>query len=55
MAYGERLRAAGVPCDIMEFTNLAHGFMHIRGMVPAAGVAFDEVLARFRAMLPSQA
>ncbi|MES3021607.1 MAG: alpha/beta hydrolase [Pseudomonadota bacterium] len=51
LAYAERLRVAGVSCDIMEFPHLTHGFMHIRGVVPAASVAFDEVVARFRTML----
>lgn len=51
VAYGERLRAAGIGCELMEFSHLTHGFMHIRGVVPAACAAFDEVLARFRRML----
>lgn len=51
VAYCERLRAAGVACDLMEFPHLTHGFMHIRGLVPAAAVAFDDVVARFRKLL----
>jgi len=53
VAYAERLRAAGVSSELMEFSHLTHGFMHIRGMVPAAAKTFDEVVARFRSMLSS--
>jgi acetyl esterase len=45
--YAARLQEAGVECELIEFSHLTHGFCHIAGLVPAAGAAFDEVLARF--------
>ncbi|MES3021595.1 MAG: alpha/beta hydrolase [Pseudomonadota bacterium] len=47
VAYAARLQEAGVPCELIEFAHLTHGFCHIRALVPAAELAFDEVLARF--------
>jgi acetyl esterase len=45
--YAGRLQEAGVQCELIEFSHLTHGFCHIGAIVPAAGAAFDEVLARF--------
>jgi acetyl esterase len=45
--YAARLKKAGVPCELIEFRHLTHGFSYIAGIVPAAGVAFDDVLTRF--------
>jgi acetyl esterase len=45
--YAASLRKAGVPCELIEFPHLTHGFTYIAGLVPAAGRAFDEVLTRF--------
>jgi acetyl esterase len=47
VAYAARLTEAQVDCEVIEFPHLTHGFCHIGGIVPAAGVAFDEVLSRF--------
>lgn len=45
--YAARLQDAGVACELIEYAHLTHGFCHIAAIVPAAEVAFDEVLARF--------
>jgi acetyl esterase len=45
--YVARLQAAGVQCELIEFSHLTHGFCHFNAIVPAAGAALDEVLARF--------
>jgi acetyl esterase len=47
VVYAGRLQEAGVPCELIEFPHLTHGFCHISEIVPAAGAAFDEVLIRF--------
>ena len=47
VAYAARLRQAGVPCELLEFPHLTHGFMHIAELVPAAARAFDQVIERF--------
>ncbi len=47
VAYAARLRDAGVACELIEFSNLTHGFCHISAIVPAAGAAFEDVLTRF--------
>lgn len=35
-AYGDRLRAAGVPVEIRRYDGLTHGFFWMAGVVPAA-------------------
>lgn len=51
VAYGERLQKAGSLVEMMEFSNLTHGFTHLRRIVPAAAAATDQVLDRFRSVL----
>jgi len=50
IAYAERLQQ-GSGAELIEFPNLTHGFTHLRRIVPAAAVASDEVLERFRALM----
>ncbi len=45
--YAARLQQAGVVCELVEYPHLTHGFCHIGALVPAAGAAFDDTLARF--------
>ena len=49
--YALRLRQAAVPCELIEFPHLSHGFVQLGAIVPAAKVAFDEVLTRFRILV----
>ncbi len=51
LAYAERLRDAGVKVELMKFDHLAHGFVHLLGIVPAAAGATSQVLARLQDML----
>lgn len=51
VAYAERLREAGGSVELIEFSNLTHGFVHLAGIVPAAAEATDVVLARLERML----
>ena len=51
IAYAERLRQAGGRAEVIEFSNLIHGFTHLRRIIPAAAVASDEVLEQFRSLL----
>ncbi len=41
--YGERLKAAGVPVTVKLYSSLFHGFMQTTGLVPASGVALEEI------------
>jgi acetyl esterase len=49
-AYADRLKCEGVPTELIEFSNLTHGFANWWGIVPAAAAALDDVLRRFREM-----
>ena len=50
VAYAERLQREG-GAELVEFSNMTHGFTHLRRIVPAAATASDEVLVRFRALM----
>jgi acetyl esterase len=47
-AYAERLAAAGVKTIHREFDSLIHGFVGLRGTVPAAARAMDDMVAGLR-------
>ncbi|MBZ9646302.1 alpha/beta hydrolase [Sphingobium sp. 3R8] len=49
--YADRLRAADVPVELIEFGNLTHGFTGLTVVVPAADRAFTRTLAGLRHML----
>jgi len=51
IAYAQRLQQAGSRAEIMEFSNMMHGYTHLRLIVPAAAEATDRVLDRFREIL----
>jgi acetyl esterase len=51
IAYAQKLQEAGVEAEVMEFSNLTHGFTHLRRIVPAAAEASDQVLAQFQKLL----
>ncbi|AEG50231.1 alpha/beta hydrolase domain-containing protein [Sphingobium chlorophenolicum L-1] len=51
IAYARKLQEAGVEAEVMEFSNLTHGFTHLRRIVPAAAEASDQVLARFQKLI----
>ncbi|WP_440964002.1 alpha/beta hydrolase [Massilia sp. GER05] len=48
--YAERMKAAGVHTELIEYSHLTHGFVHFAGIVPATRLAFDEVISRFKAL-----
>ena len=50
-AYGDRLRAAGVPVTQIEAAGMFHGFLSFAGALPAADEAFDDLTARIRSTL----
>ena len=50
-AYAEALRAAGVPVRLRRFPSLAHGFINMTGVSPAARRATAETARDFRALL----
>ncbi|TFV54406.1 alpha/beta hydrolase [Geodermatophilus sp. DF01-2] len=50
-AYGEALRAAGVPVDVRRCDGLIHGFFAMGAVSPAAQAAVDESCARFGELL----
>jgi acetyl esterase/lipase len=41
-AYGRRLRAAGVDCEIARYRRMVHGFYSLPGVVPAARTAIQQ-------------
>lgn len=47
-AYADRLTAAGVKTIHNEFDSLIHGFVGLRGTVPAAARAMDDMVAGLR-------
>ena len=51
LAYGERLREAGVPVVNLDYPKLVHGFITMGGALPAARRAVDEILAHARERL----
>ena len=52
-AYGEALRAAGVPADVRRYDGMIHGFFDMGTISPAAQTAIDESSARFGELLRS--
>jgi len=44
-AYGEKLRAAGVPAEVLRCEGLLHGFLAMVNYAPSAAGAFDRILA----------
>lgn len=52
--YASKLRDADVDVELMEFDNLTHGFMSLAGLVPAAAIACQQVLDRFRLLLQAR-
>ena len=44
-AYGERLREAGVACEVLRGEGLVHSFLAMVNLSPAAQRAFDRTLA----------
>lgn len=50
-AYAERLRAAGVPVYLQEYTGVIHGFMSFIGVADQADRAFAEVVTAVQAAL----
>jgi len=47
-AYAERLRGAGVPVDHTRYDGMIHAFYAMRGMIPAASAALDQVAVAIR-------
>ena len=52
-AYGERLRAAGVPVTVRRYDGQIHGFMSLGGALRIARQANDDVAAAIAAALQS--
>lgn len=50
-AYVARLRAAGVPVTHHRYDGMIHGFFAMRGMIPAAEQALDQVTAALKEAL----
>lgn len=44
LAYGEKLKAAGVRTEVKLYENLVHPFINVAGCVPAAGDAFEDAV-----------
>lgn len=36
MVYVDRLRAAGIPCEIEEFGDMIHAYLNLENLVPDA-------------------
>ncbi|MEE2750619.1 MAG: alpha/beta hydrolase [Myxococcota bacterium] len=51
LAYAEKLKAAEVPVTVKLHSGMFHGFMQTTGIVPASGVALQEIGLALRAGL----
>jgi acetyl esterase len=51
IAYAERLGAAGVPAELVEFPDMVHGFLRWGGVVDRTRELVDLLGARTRAAL----
>lgn len=51
IAYGEKLKAAGVSTHVRVFEGLVHPFINVAGYVPAAKAAFTEAMRLMRERL----
>lgn len=51
LAYGEKLREAGVPVTSLDYPALVHGFLTMGGVIPAARRAVDDLCDATRARL----
>lgn len=51
LAYGEKLKAAGVTTQVNLYDTLVHPFINVAGCVPAATAAFDDAAALLKANL----
>lgn len=47
-AYGERLRSAGVPVEVVRFDHLVHSFASYAPLIPAASDALEQCLVALR-------
>jgi acetyl esterase len=54
LAYGVRLRAAGVSLQEISFPGMIHGFLNMGGVLPQAGQAVDELAGIIRALPQSR-
>lgn len=50
-AYGEKLRAAGVAVESVRYPSLIHGYLHMAGDIPAAGVALEGLIEALKRAL----
>lgn len=51
VAYGEKLKAAGVETHVKVYEGLVHPFINVAGCVPAASASFDDATALLRRYL----
>ena len=50
-AYGQALRAAGVPVQVQRYDGMIHGFLDMGPFSEAAAAAVDDLVARARKLL----
>ncbi len=50
-AYAEKLAAAGVPVNRIRYDGMIHGFLEMPAFSPAAAVAVEDLIGRFRTLL----
>jgi len=53
--YANRLKQAGVPVTYTCYPGMIHAFVAMRGVLPAASTALDEIAAALRRMRPAVA
>jgi acetyl esterase len=51
LRYAERLSAAGVSTQLLDYPHLIHGFFTMGGAIPVAAAAVAELLGRTRSLL----
>lgn len=52
--YAERLRASGVPVELLQFPSLAHGFLQFTGVSPAAAEAAQTIVRAAAVLLENE-
>jgi acetyl esterase len=52
-AYGDRLRAAGVDCEVTRYDSMIHGFFSMKDLIPEGGLAITQAAQALRSALRS--
>ncbi|HUO92693.1 MAG TPA: alpha/beta hydrolase [Rhizomicrobium sp.] len=54
LAYGEKLKKAGVACEIADYQGLVHDFIYLQGVLPQAATALKAAAAALKKALKAE-